>query len=267
MSKKYHHSQPNDIIQLYDVDSYDSKNQTINKDYCPISVKDEMNRPAYNDFDNMSNTQLFLSKKNIYYMTHALVTLNKANKANKANNKHVINSNKSNNETNELQGLVTNLMNEWALQNKINNADGATGDIIENLEFLNNKFLKEYGYLYDMDESNTLNVFRIKDVVTDDCSRQYTKKYDEMLATDYHTLNLWRGNNKDTYANNAKFRDCNRIPVWQKSMNVRHYDLDNDGLHASKFERASLDTQTRGYDMSNIVKGSTNFENYYYENI
>ena len=264
MSKKYHQSQTNDIIQLYDVDSYDSKKQTTNKDYCPISVKDEINKPGYNDFDNMSNTQLFLSKKNIYYMTHAFVTLNKANKA---NNEPLNNANKANNETNKLQRMIPNLMNEWAAKNKINNADGATGDIIENLEFLNNRFLKEYGYLYNISGTNTLNVFRIKDVVTDVCGRQYTKKYDEMLATDYHTLNLWRDNNKDTYANNAKFRDCNRIPVWQKSMNVRHYDLDNDGLHAAEFERASLDTQTRGYDMSNIVKGSTNYENYYYDNI
>ena len=250
MSKKYHQSRTNDIIQLYDVDSYDL---LTNKDYCPISVKDEINKPVFNDFDNMSNTQLFLSKKNIYYMTHAFVTLNKANKAN--------------NETNKLQRMIPNLMNEWAAKNKINNADGATGDIIENLAFLNNRFLKEYGYLYNISGTNTLNVFRIKDVVTDDCGRQYTKKYDEMLAADYHTLNLWRDNNKDTYANNAKFRDCNRIPVWQKSMNIRHYDLDNHGLHAAKFERASLDTQTRGYDMSNIVKGSTNYENYYYDNI
>ena len=261
MSKKYHQSRTNDIIQLYDVDSYDL---LTNKDYCPISVKDEINKPVFNDFDNMSNTQLFLSKKNIYYMTHAFVTLNKANKS---NNEPLNNANKANNETNKLKRMIPNLMNEWAAKNKINNADGATGDIIENLAFLNNRFLKEYGYLYNISGTNTLNVFRIKDVVTDDCGRQYTKKYDEMLAADYHTLNLWRDNSKDTYANNAKFRDCNRIPVWQKSMNIRHYDLDNDGLHAAKFERASLDTQTRGYDMSNIVKGSTNYENYYYDNI
>ena len=50
-------------------------------------------------------------------------------------------------------------------------------------------------------------------------------------------------------------------------MNIRQYDVANDGLHTATPERASLDTQIHGYDMSNIVKGSTNYENYYFEHI
>ena len=58
-----------------------------------------------------------------------------------------------------------------------------------------------------------------------------------------------------------------KIPMWQKSMNIRQYDKGNDGLHASNPYRASLDMQVRGYNMSNIIKGSEFYENYHYEHI
>ena len=250
MFKTYNQAKTNDIIQLYDVESNDLK---ANMDYCPISVKDEKNAPAYNNFDNMNNTQLFLSKRNINHMIYAIISLNKLNKTLP--------------NINLLKNQIPNIMHAWAMQTKINNSENVTGDIVQTLEFLNNNFLITHEKLYNRSETDSLNVFRIKDSVTDNCGRESIKKYDEMTAADYHTLNVWNNNNNNTYTSNKIHRDGNRIPVWQKSMNTRHYDVDNDGLHSSESDRASLNTQSRGYDMSNIVKGSTNYENYYYENI
>ena len=240
-----------EYIELHDV------NSQINKLdmpwYCPISVKDEMNKPAYNDFDDMTNTQIFLSNKNIYYMIYAMVSLNRVNKTN-------INLNK-------LQEKIPKLMAEWAIKNKIDNSTYVTGDIIQILGFLNKKFLINHGCLYDRTGIHALNVFQLEDSVTDRCGRESTKKYDEMLATDYHTLNLSNDYSNQIYAYDQVSRYCNKIPVWQTSMNIRHYDLSNDGLHAANPIRASLNNQTHGYDMSNIIKGSTSYENYYYENL
>lgn len=239
-----------EYIELHDVNSKIGKLNTPT--HCPISVKDEMNKPSYNDFDNMTNTQIFLSNKNIYYMIYSMVSLNRANRTNI--------------DLDKLQDRIPKLMAEWAIKNKIDNATYVTGDIIQNLGFLNKKFLINHGSLYDRAGLNTLNVFKIEDTVTDRCNRESTKKYDEMLADDYHTLNLWNDDSNDIYVYNQSSRYCNKFPVWQTSMNTRQYDLSNDGLHAAKPERASLNNQTHGYDMSNIIKGSTNYENYYYEN-
>lgn len=243
MSKEY--------IQIRDVDS--NLDQDHETDYCPISVKSEMNPPSYNNFDDMTNTQIFLSNKNIYYMLYAVVSLNRTNKTKI--------------DTDKVQTEIPKLMAEWSIKNKIDKASYVTDDIIQNLGFINKKFLMNHGHLYGRSGCDSLNVFQLKDRVTDRCGRGSIKKYDEMLASDYHTLDLWNDNSKDVYIYNGVSRDCNKIPVWQKSMNTRHYDMSNDGLRMATPDRASLDTQSRGYDMSNIVKGSTSHENYYYENL
>ena len=50
-------------------------------------------------------------------------------------------------------------------------------------------------------------------------------------------------------------------------MNTRHHDRCNDGLRDAIPERASLNNKIHGYDMSNIIKGSTYYENPSYENV
>ena len=220
-------------IQLYDI----GPNYTC----YPISVKDEMNRPVSNILDTMSNSEIFLSHKNIYNMMYKLVSLNTLNK--------------TKNDTYKLQLQIPKLMADWASKNKINNINVSTVDIIQNLIFLNYKFLNDNGHLYDIKETSSINVFRTSDTVTDRQDKQYTKKYSEMTAADYHTLNLWDSNSNNIYKTNSNFRNGNKIPIYQKSMSIRNYDKSNDGLRSSTMERASLDYQMHGYDMSNIVKG------------
>ena len=43
------------------------------RDYCPISKKDAMNPPVLNYLDTISNTEIFLSQKNIHYMTYYII--------------------------------------------------------------------------------------------------------------------------------------------------------------------------------------------------
>ena len=179
-------------------------------------------------------------------MIYAIMSLNRVNKTNI--------------DTNLLQSRIPKLMAEWAIKHKIDNVTYVTGDIIQNLGFLNKKFLNNYRSLYGRDDQNALNVFQLDDTVTDQCGRTSTKKYNTMLAADYHTLNLWDSDSNNIYIYNQASRDCNKIPIWQKSMNTRNYDLSNDGLHAAIPERASLGNQTHGYDMSNIIKGTTNYD-------
>jgi hypothetical protein len=232
-----------ELIQIRDFDDKFNKQSVFA--YDPISVKDEMNPPTSNSFDKMTNGQLFLSRKNVYYMCYTFRSLNKASR--------------STVDINKLQEFIPRRMSEWALSKRIDNITYATGDIIQNLGFINNQFISDHDFLYDCSGNNTCKAFRVKSRVTDKCGRESTKKYDEMLATDYHTLNLWRDDAKDVYIYNQVSRDDNKIPVWQKSMNTRHYDRANDGFSCSVPERSSLDTQSRGYDMSNIIKGSTNY--------
>lgn len=225
------------------------------KYYCPISVKDEMNPPSYNIFDNMKNAKLFLSNKNVNYMIYAILALN--------NVKKPFNGLK----VRMLKEQMPKIMYKWAVSNKVNNATEIANDITQTLEFLNKRFLNDHRNIYNNQNPDVINVFRSNDTVTDECGNETIKRYDEMLATDYHTLNLWDDESRNIFTNNGALRDCNRIPVWQTSMAYRPYDLSNDGLRVASSNRASLETPIYKYDMTNIIKGDTSFENYYYENM
>ena len=59
-----------------------------------------------------------------------------------------------------------------------------------------------------------------------------------------------------TIRRNNRFRYNNGIPIWQTSMNTRNYERNSDGLHTTQ-ERASLENQIHGYDMSDVFKYAT----------
>ena len=226
---------PNEYITLYDVDEYQ-----------PNSVKESRNIPLYNYLDDITNVQIFLSNKNTYYIIIKVMNLNKKNK-NPYNLK-------------KLYQLMPKFMYIWADKNKINNVSYINNDIVQTLDFLNNKFLRDHSILYDISSGySSTNVYKLTDVVTDNCGITSVKKYDKMLASEYHTLNLW--NEKiESFTDNSINRYDNKIPYWQTSMNIRHYDKSNGGFHDDIPERSSLDSQISGYDMTNIIKGSTIYD-------
>jgi hypothetical protein len=238
----------NEYIRLHELNS--TKDDLVMPGYCPISVKAEKNRPGPNKFPK-TNREIFLSKKNIYNMTYYIVSLNIKNLTKCP--------------VDELQKITPSYMVKWADDQNIDDFEYLTDDILLTLDFLNKRFLIKHSDLYDGANAKSLNVFRNTGRITDKCNRESDKKFDEMLAADYHTLDLWQPFEAFTY--NKKQRYSNKIPVWQSSMNTRTLDRSNDGLHAALPERASLDNQIHGYDMSNIIKGSEYYNNYYYENI
>lgn len=214
--------------------------------YCPISIKEQNNKPNINVFDEMTNADIFLSKKNIDHVVYTVMKLNEANKNN-------------NNMDNIKQ--IPNYMLNWSNRENINDFEYVYDDILLVLQFLNNKFLNDNSFLFDMVSNN---IFKVKDTVLENGNKT-KKKYNEMTADDYKTLDVWQEQNVFVYNNINRYK--NTIPIWQKSMNVRHFERESEGLHAYNADRASLDNQVRGYDMSNIIKGSVFYENNFYENI
>ena len=95
--------------------------------------------------------------------------------------------NKNSNNKLELSVKIPSLMHEWAKKEDLNDFEYAYNDILLTLEFLNEKFLTNHSYIYDKLDINSINVFRIKDIVTDKCGNQFKKRYDEMTADDYKT--------------------------------------------------------------------------------
>jgi hypothetical protein len=239
-----------EYTQLRNVNSY--MGIPPSSGYCPISVKEEMNPPNVNYMDELTHTDMFLSQKNILYMTYYLTAMNKQNMTGY--------------DTNNLTSLVSKMMADWAKKENLNNFNYVYSDILLTLEFLNKKFIINHGNLYDRANTLSKNVFRVKDLVTvDACGNQELKKYAEFTADDYKNMDVWRPEQIYTY--NARNRYGNKFPVPNYSASSRHYEKDNDGLHMSNPDRASLNGQLRGYNMENQIKGSTSYENSYYENI
>ena len=226
------------------------KTPYIEYEYYPTSVKDTNNRPIINNFP-WTNSEIFLSKKNVDHMVYYMIALNTKNYT-KTDPKIT-------------KRKVPPLMKKWATVTEIDDYESLDNNIITNLEFLNKKFLTDNGCLFDIANVNSLNVFQITNKVTDNCNRNYNKKFDEMLAVDYHTIDLHQYYETMTYNKNYRYK--NSIPVWQRSMSTRNYDRENDGLRDANPDRASLENQIHGYDMSNIIKGSTYYDNPSYEHL
>ena len=229
-----------------DIDIRDSINTIKMPWYIPMSNKDIKNKILPNEFPT-DNISIFLSKKNIYNMIYYVVSLNTINKTKLSKN-----SNKE--KLYLLHEKIPIKMEEWSRYNNINDFEDLNDNILLRLNYLNKSFLKQHGYMFDYINKETLNVFQIEsDKITNRSGKIIEKKYDEMLAQDYHTIDVHQPVN--IYRNNNNFRNANKIPVWQKSMNTRNYDKHKiDGLQTSDSERASLSTLSKGYDMSEIYK-------------
>jgi hypothetical protein len=245
-------------IKIHDLNScYEPTNLP---GYCPISVKEEQNKPQENTFPH-TNSQIFLSKKNVFGMVYYMTSLTLKNRTNPLvpANKHL------NTFLTKLQKKIPDMMITWSKEQNINEFKYSADDFMTTLKFLNKKFIRDHSHLYDRANRSDSNVFHTTGRITDECNNQFMKQYDTMLADDYHTVDTWQPLN--IFTDNKQNRYCNKIPIWQRSMNTRQLDKSNDGLHSSYSDRASLDNQNRGYNMDNIIKGSTSYENYYYENM
>jgi hypothetical protein len=219
------------------------------KPYCPISNKEKLNPPSINYIDIATNTSLFLNKKNIDHISDYIISLNI-----KQNTGY---------DLKHLRKNIPSIMEKWAKSVNLDDYEYIYENPITTLAYINHRFLVNNGNLFQKDI--TKNVFRMDGMTTDKNGNKVFKKYSEMTANEYKNINLWTQN--DIFTNNDKYRYGNKIKEWEIGLYTRHYDRNNDGLQHSIPDRASLNTQVRGYDMSNIIKGSTFYDNYYYENI
>ena len=219
----------------------------MNYKYYPYSNKNIINLPRNIPADYLSNSQIFLHKKNVYGMTSFITGLSKQNT-------EKFNPN--------LNTLIPKLMLQWSKIKNIDDFEYVYTDQTQILDFINKDFLKDpmviNVYTDKLTKSDRLNVFRSTEFA-DNAGHFKKKSYDKMTADEYKNIDVWH--ETELFSTKNKFRYANQIPNWQKSMNVRHYDKSNSGLHEADPDRASLDVFQRGYDMSNIHKGSEFYNN------
>jgi hypothetical protein len=123
------------------------------------------------------------------------------------------------------------------------------------LQQINDLFCRGNGQLYEKNYSNGIeiqadtNVYRLGTNITgyDDEGNitSELKSFKNLMAEDYQSINVWKKVEVD--AKPSHFRNNNKIPVYQSSMNTRHYDRTVNGFAESNPERASLNTNLSGY--------------------
>jgi hypothetical protein len=220
-----------------------------NLTYCPMSNKQEMNPPSINFIDIVNNTAIFLSRKNIIHLTKYIISLNV--------------DQDTNYNLELLKNDLPSIMKKWTISENLDDYEYLYDNPLTVLSYINKHFLNTHGYLYQ--KNVVKNVYRMDGATTDKEGNKLFKKYSEMTADEYKNINVWKPT--DLFTDNSKKRYNNKVTPWEVGLYTRHYDRDNDGLQQSSYERASLDNQIHGYDMSNIIKGSTFYENHYFDNI
>jgi hypothetical protein len=224
-----------DINFLKSFDDY-SRNDV----QCNNSDMNGMKKYTTIQLDELSNSDIFLSKKNIQYMTYYILSMNKKNM--------------TKSDPYYLRLLVPKLMAEWNSDKNLNDYEYIYDDILLRLAFINKQFIKEYDWIYTRTNKLDINVFRESKTITVDAyGNEETKKYSDMNAKDYANMDVWKSNQEYTYDKRQRYN--NKIPIWQRSMNIRHYEKESEGFHTLDPHRASLNTQLRGYNMTNYING------------
>lgn len=199
------------------------------------SVKGVRNKPTELRIDL---PELFLSESNTKPLQRSLHTIYQQNGGKASYNK--------------FKHLVVLLQKKFVRENNLHDYDTAesqaTGvrNYVDILRTINNDFHK---LVYRYFRWNAYNPFA-DDIEVGPRDDRVLKKSSEIMPEDFGTLELWR--EQFTQVLNRQFRDQNRIPVYRTSLHTRHLDRSNDGLREDDPDRASLNTQVRGYDMSRI---------------
>ena len=204
-----------------------------------LSKKERTNNPTKIYEKSVYNT--FMHTTNQVYLTKAIYQLHKKNGG-------VLNYI-------YFRSILPIKMFEWL--SKFYTDGSQFHDGLSILDYLNKVFIKESTALYEYKPKDVLAVTspsRI-DVNISEYNDNHiitkTKKYGEMLAHDYGSIDVWT--ETSTEVTNLASRYNNKVPVWQRSMNTRHYSRDNEG-YSDKPERSSLGNIIGGYgsDFSNL---------------
>jgi hypothetical protein len=214
--------------------------------YAPLgSVKSVRNLENNEPFTQMDMQKLFLAKNNTVFLARDLYQISQQNGGRAKFDKFM--------------ALVPRLQKEYCRYTNLSQhamaENEATGqaDWELTLQAINNEFLQR---CYTMLKYNAYVPTREK-IMTGPYDNRVKKKLSELTAQDMPTLDVWRL--QDINRSNKNFRYNNTIPIWQRSMNVRHYDRANEGLHAKNADRASLNTPVYGYNMNNVMDTLNNW--------
>ena len=121
---------------------------------------------------------------------------------------------------------IPDLMCNWKQLPKINQYESLVYDSTEELEHINQEFIKTYRPMYEADqERHTITPTHL------------------LMADDYGLLDL--RNEKNIQVRNSQFRYNNSIPAYRKILHGRKYDTDNEGHNGR-----SLEANPAKYDMT-----------------
>lgn len=143
-------------------------------------------------------------------------------------------------------------MRNWVQKQDANQYKQVINGSIDILTYLNKIFVHDNYDLYSIKYSNTVDVsYSIGDNAQDIVILK--KKPEEIMACDYANMDVWTEQTTEA-TNNVRYN--NKIPHWQRTMNIRHYDRNNQGFQHADSNRASLDTPVHGYgdEMKKLCK-------------
>jgi hypothetical protein len=118
-----------------------------------------------------------------------------------------------------------------------------------NLYFVNKQFIKDHYPLYKTNDVRVgSNVYKLDTSIFSYDEEtgnliETIKPLKDIMAADYGSIDVWTKQSTEVTSKNMRYG--NKIPVWQRSMNIRHYDRANEG-----FDKAA-----RYSSMDNIVLG------------
>jgi len=192
----------------------------------------------------ISNYMYFMSKHNVIKITKIIYNLHKENHG-------LMNYT-------FFKSIVSKRMKLWAKCNNINLVNPIQGTNVLQLNYINNKFINDSKDLYlKSNKEIDVNVYRSEIKIGHHVDKNNKvvvdkKKYKNMTADDIKNINVWKM--QKTFIDNDIYRYSNTIPEWQTSIQMRHYDKHNEGLHHYESDRASLNNIIRGYNMKTIKK-------------
>jgi hypothetical protein len=213
-----------------------------------IYTKKDMENKSFN-LSVKSNYIYFMEISNQIYLTKKIYLLHKSN--------HGLM------DYLYFKDVVPKIMKDWAIKNNINNIKSLKESYNE-LYYINKLFINSNGYLYNINSGlnnlrhlPNINVYRSKitlgySVEDNGEIASETKLYKDMLASDIVNIDVWEKQTDEVSYDNFRYK--NQIPIWQKTMQNRHYDRDNEGYQTDDPERASLNNQVHGYNMDAIKK-------------
>jgi hypothetical protein len=153
--------------------------------------------------------------------------------------------------------IVPEIMRVWIPQflKKYANLSYADIEYAGGLYFINKLFIKDQYPLYKTTDVRVdSNVYKLDTSLfsyDEDSGNliEEVKPLKDIMAADYGLIDVWRKQSTEVSAKNMRYG--NAIPVWQRSMNIRHYDRANEGFDkAARY--SSMDNIVLGYNTAMV---------------